>query len=110
MPDSSSLALEDENIIKAIERGFIEIAQGRISYNLKQKKSYQWSDPEEWVRARTLSFLIIQKGYPANRINVEVRVPRRTPNDYADIVVYEDDRCQMPYLVVENKPAGQNVR
>lgn len=110
MPDSRELALEDENVIKAIERGFIELSQGRIIYNLKQKKSHQWSDPEEWVRVRTVSFLIIKKGYPANRMNTEVRVPRRTPNDFADIVVYEDDRCQIPYLIVENKAAGQNTR
>ena len=38
MPDSRELALEDENVIKAIERGFIELSQGRIIYNLKQKK------------------------------------------------------------------------
>ncbi len=110
MPDSRELALEDENVAKAIERGFIEVSKDRIIYNLKQKKTYQWSDPEEWVRARTVAFLIIKKGYPANRINVEVRVPRRTPNDYADIVVYEDDRCQLPYLVIENKPTNQPAK
>ncbi|MBC8228782.1 N-6 DNA methylase [bacterium] len=102
--------MEDENVIKAIERGIISFSQGRITYHLKQNKSYRWNDPEEWVRARTIAFLIIEKGYPTNRIKTEVRVPRRTPNDFADIVVYEDDRCQTPYLVVENKASGQNNR
>jgi len=30
-------------------------------------------------------------------------VPRRMPSDHADIVVYKDDACKQPYLVVENK-------
>lgn len=108
MRDSKELALEDDYVIKAIERGIISFSQGRITYHLKQNKSYRWNDPEEWVRARTISFLIIEKGYPTNRINTEVRVPRRTPNDFADIVVYKDDRCQLPYLIVENKASGQS--
>ena len=27
-------------------------------------------------------------------------------NDFADIVLYEDDRCTKPWLVVENKKEG----
>jgi type I restriction enzyme M protein len=34
----------------------------------------------------------------------------RTPEDKADIVVYRDDRCLEPYLVVENKAAGLSDR
>lgn len=110
MKDSQEITLEDEFIVKAIERGFIEVVKGKITYSLKQKKTYVWTDPEEWVRARTVAFLIIDKGYPANRILTEVKVPRRTPNDFADIVVYRDDSCKDPYLVVENKPVGQNPK
>ena len=40
-------------------------------------------------------------------MKTEVRVPRRTPNDLADIVVFEDDACRSPYLVIENKADGQ---
>ena len=74
---------------------------------MNHKREYDWTDPEEWVRARTIAFLIVSKSYPANRIRTEVLVPRRTPNDWADIVVYRDDRCAEPYLVIENKAAGQ---
>lgn len=35
-------------------------------------------------------------------------VPRRTPSDYADIVIYRDDSCTDPYLVVENKAAARS--
>lgn len=60
------------------------------------------------MRAKTIAFLIVAKNYPSNRLRTEVLVPRRTPNDWADIVLYVDDRCTIPYLVVENKAAGQS--
>ena len=41
-------------------------------------------------------------------MRTEVTVPRRTPNDWADLVVYRDDRCREPYLVVENKASVQS--
>jgi type I restriction enzyme M protein len=85
----------------------LDIKGDRITYNTPTKKTYDWDDPEEWVRARTVAFLVLEKGHPLNRIRVEVSVPRRTPGDYADIVVYRDDQCRVPYLVVENKSANQ---
>ncbi len=80
----------------------------QVIYQLSQKRNYNWADPEEWVRCATIAFLIIDRQYPAHRIKVEVSVPRRIPNDHADIVVYSDDRCRSPYLVIENKAEGQN--
>lgn len=97
----------DTNVVEAVKRGFVEIKSGRVLYNLNRKTSYDWSDPEEWVRCLTISYLVVEKGYPPNRMRTEVRVPRRTPNDFADVVVYSDDKCKEPYLVVENKSADQ---
>ncbi len=105
--DSAQLAERDPNVAELRARGQVSIEGGRITYNLSQSRSYQWTDPEEWVRARTIGFLIIERGYPANRLKTEVRVPRRTPSDQADIVAFEDDACRSPYLVVENKADGQ---
>lgn len=105
--DTPDSALSLPHVAEAIARGFIEIKGSRVHYNLNQKKQYDWTDPEEWVRAQTIAFLIVTKSYPANRIRTEVTVPRRTPSDLADIVVYSDDRCQAPYLIVENKADGQ---
>jgi len=110
MPDSPEIALANPDVVEAIGRGFIEVRGNRVKYNLNQKREYDWTDPEEWVRLRTIAFLIVTKNYPANRMRTEVVVPRRTPNDFADIVVYKDDRCTDPYLVVENKAAGQTRR
>ena len=105
--DSAQPAESDPNVAELIARELITIEDGRITYNLNQSRSYQWTDPEEWVRARTIAFLIVEKRYPANRLRTEARVPRRTPSDKADIVVFEDDRCRSPYIVVENKADGQ---
>lgn len=107
MPDSPELAIAHPDVMEAMARGFIEVRDHKVKYNLNHKREYDWTDPEEWVRARTIAFLIVSKSYPANRIRTEVLVPRRTPNDWADIVVYRDDRCAEPYLVIENKAAGQ---
>ena len=100
-------ALAEPFVVKAINRGFIEVEGARVTYRLNTAKEYDWTDPEEWVRARTVAWLIVERGYPANRMDTEVSVPRRTPNDFADVVIYEDDRCRAPWLVVENKAAGQ---
>lgn len=107
--DSPTDALNDAHVVEAVKRGLIEIKGDRVTYNLGTKKTYNWADPEEWVRARTVAFLVVARGYPINRIRTEVQVPRRTPSDFADIVVYRDDKCREPYLVVENKSIGQTV-
>lgn len=78
MPDSVEVALASLDVVEAIARGFIEVRGSRVKYNLNKKTEYDWNDPEEWVRARTIAFLIISKSYPANRMRTEVQVPRRT--------------------------------
>ncbi len=105
--DSAEDVLAYPCVIEAIRRGIISIDGERVTYRLNQQRAYSWTDPEEWVRAYTISWLIIEKDYPVIRLRTEVNVPRRTPNDFADIVVYIDDQCRDPYLVVENKAAGQ---
>lgn len=93
----------DPLIIEAVRRNLFEINKDKISYNLNQKKTYNWNDPEEWVRAHTIAYLVLGKSYAPQCMKTEVVVPRRTPEDSADIVVFTDERCQIPYLVVENK-------
>lgn len=108
--DTVQEALANETVAEAVRRGVIMISDNRVTYRLNQQKSHDWTDPEEWVRAHTIAWLIISQDYPASRIRTEVNVPRRTPNDFADVVVYSDDRCRVPYIVVENKAAGQSNR
>lgn len=68
--------------------------------------SERWSDPEEKVRAEFYAELLYRYEYPPERIAFEVTVPRRTPADKADIVVYEDDEGKKPFLIIECKKEG----
>ena len=49
--------------------------------------------------------LIYKYEHPSECIRFEVKVPGRTPNQMADIVIYEDDAQKSPYFVFECKRA-----
>lgn len=101
--------MNDCLVNEAHRRKFIAFSGTYIQYNLGgTKRSFALSDPEELVRARAVSYLILKKSYSPQRIRVEVKVPRRTPSDWADIVVYSDDDLKAPYLVVETKAPGKS--
>jgi type I restriction enzyme M protein len=86
------------------EKGLITIQRGRITYEgTKEKKTYQFTDPEEQVRARVYVELIEKYKYPASRIDTEVYPPSRAPPYPADAVVYEDDEHERVFIVVETK-------
>ncbi|TRU23732.1 MAG: restriction endonuclease subunit M [Microcystis aeruginosa Ma_MB_S_20031200_S102] len=74
----------------------------RIHY-LAADHSERWSDPEEKVRAEFWAELICKYDYDPKLIKFEVKVPRRTPNDLADIVIYKDEEHKDPYFVFEIK-------
>ena len=89
------------------QKGYIELLNERttIHYIVPDKK-YRFTDPEEKVRARFYVELIEHFQYSENRIDLEVRVPRRTPSDLADIVVFSDDGKKDPFIVIECKKEG----
>ena len=76
----------------------------RIRY-VAANHSERWADPEEKVRAELWAELIYKYEYDPELIGFEVNVPRRTPNDFADLVIYQDDEKKMPYFVIECKRA-----
>jgi type I restriction enzyme M protein len=78
----------------------------RILYVADANHSERWSDPEEKVRAAFYAELIYRYEYHPARIGVEIIVPRRTPSDRADLVVYKDDERRAPYIVIECKRDG----
>ena len=65
---------------------------GKLVYKKTKRggkvKSYDWADPEEWVRAEFYSTLVNKLLYPPEKIDLEVEVYRRKPEDFADIVVF----------------------
>ncbi len=93
---------------RAIADGHAEITgEGkteRIHY-IAADHSERWADPEEKVRAEFWAELIYKYEYRPERIRLEVTVPRRTPADRADVVIYNDDELKSPYLVFECKRA-----
>ena len=98
----------EENIQKGIDAKILEVNDDRtrITYKVPDVKSYRLTDPEELVRASYFVDLVLKYNYPISQIAFEVTVPRRTPNDWADLVVYEDEAMKKPYLVVECKKDG----
>ncbi len=90
-----------ETIELGINRHLIEITDNKIKY-LIQHKEYDF-DPEEKVRAAVYIELIEDYHYSPIRIDFEIQVPRRTPGDFADIVIFEDDRRLSNYIVIETK-------
>jgi len=46
---------------------------------------------------------VLEYGYTAEQIDIEVTVPHRIPNIYADIVVYADKSLKKPLILVECK-------
>ena len=98
----------EENIQKGIDAKILEVNDDktRITYKVPNVKSYRLTDPEELVRASYFVELVLDYKYPVEQIAFEVTVPRRTPNDWADIVIYEDNAMKKPYLVVECKKDG----
>ena len=97
------------HVREAVARGFICVDEDRITYKLQQDRCYDWTHPEEWARCATIAWLIIDRDYSPKRIGTEVVVPRRTPSDRADIVLFRDAACKKPFLVVENKPDEQST-
>lgn len=93
-------------LIEARDRGHLEFRGDRIRYRCAEAREFAYDRPEEPVRAGVYSWLIVRRGYAPDSIKVEAPVPRRVPNDYADLVVYTDSKCRTPYLVVETKPTG----
>lgn len=95
---------------QAIEGGHAKISgEGkaqRIHY-IAASHSERYSDPEEKVRAEFWAELIYKYEYRPERMRFEVKVPRRTPHDLADIVIYgdKDDELKSPWFVFECKRA-----
>lgn len=87
-----------------IEKKFISFNEdmSRITY-VFQKKVRNYNNPEEKVQAETFLRLILDYNYPEKRIRQFVSVTMGREVKEADIVVYEDDMCMSPHILVECK-------
>lgn len=87
-----------------IDKGLISFNEdrSRITY-IFQKKERNYNNPEEKVQAETFLRLILDYNYPENRIRQFVPVTMGSDIKEADIVVYDDEMCLAPHIVVECK-------
>lgn len=87
-----------------LEKGYISLNEdmSRIIY-LFQNKEYSYNKPEDKVQAETVLRLILDYNYPARRIKQFVPVTMGREVKEADIIVYEDDACMKPHILVECK-------
>ena len=87
-----------------VEQGYISFDKemSRITYTY-QSKQRNYNNPEEKVQAETFLRLILDYKYPVNRIKQFVPVTMGSEIKEADIVVYEDDMCMSPHILVECK-------
>jgi len=97
-----------KTIKRGVEAGIIEFNEdeSRIIYKCSRDYTTSFKNPEEKVRGSYFTELVLDYKYPKEKIDIEVIVPRRTPEDRADIVICEDDELKKPYLVVETKKDG----
>lgn len=105
MNNKNNQSIFEKNIQRGVEAKIISLNEDktRITYHCSRDFTTSFKNPEEIVRASYFTELVLDYGYPIKRMNLEVIVPRRKPEDRADIVIYEDDELKKPYLVVECK-------
>jgi type I restriction enzyme M protein len=98
--------MEESYVSRALEEGHLRLDQSgkteKIVY-VAASRSERWADPEEKVRAEFYAELIYRYGYTPDRIGVEITVPDRSPNDFADLVVFKDDDRKRPFATIECK-------
>lgn len=87
-----------------LNKGLISFNEdkSRITY-IYQKKERNYNNPEEKVQAETFLRLILDYNYPENRIRQFVPVTMGREIKEADIVVYADEMCMQPHILVECK-------
>ena len=91
-------------IEQGLSKGLIKFNEDktRITY-LNQKKERNYNNPEEKVQAETFLKLILDYNYPENRVRQFVPVTMGREVKEADIVVYADEMCLSPHILVECK-------
>ncbi len=97
---------EEKNtlIAKGLELGLIRFSEDKeqVIYVFQNKKR-KYSNPEEQVQVDIYLKLILQFGYPKERIKLFEPVKYGSNKGEADIIVYNDDMLLSPYIVVECK-------
>lgn len=92
-----------------IEKGLIRFDDEKnfITY-VYQNKKRNYNNPEEKVQAETFLTLVLIYGYPENRIKQFIPVQMGSETKEADIIIYNDELCETPFILVECKKEDIN--
>lgn len=96
------LSIFSDSVIEALESSIIEKNGKPYVKCILREKEVQLK-PEEVVRQLYTKLLIEHYGYPKNRIAFEYPVSFGREKKKADIVVFDKDRPDTPYIIVEIK-------
>ena len=91
-------AIKDRHVI-------VDPKRTKVTY-LPHIKERKLSNPEEQVQLQTFLDLIYTHQYPSHKIKVCEKVKIGSSTREADIVVYRDDDCKDPLIIVECKKEG----
>ncbi len=91
-------------IEQGIKKGLIKFDEDRnfITY-IHQNKKRNFTTSEEKVQANAFLTLILNYNYPVERIRSFVSVKMGSETKEADIIVYNDNACEQPHILVECK-------
>jgi type I restriction enzyme M protein len=108
MDNNNIDSIFERNIQRGLKQGIITFTEDRskITYHCSRDYTTSFKNPEETVRSAYFVELILDYSYPKERIDIEYTVPRRTPEDRADLIIFEEGELRTPYLVVECKREG----
>lgn len=91
-------------IKQGIQKGLISISDdGKTIKYINYHRPKNYINPEEQIQALTFLKLVIDYGYDYNRIKHYVAVKMGRDTKEADLVIYNDDECEEPYILVECK-------
>ncbi|MDR2426522.1 MAG: N-6 DNA methylase [Endomicrobium sp.] len=94
-------------IAEGLKKGLISFDDEKerrfITYIFQNNKKRLFTNPEEAIQAESYLKLIFKYHYKPQRIKLYVPVKMGTLTKEADIVVYNDDECMQPYILVECK-------
>jgi type I restriction enzyme M protein len=87
-----------------IEKGLITITEeGKSIKYCNYHRPRNFGNPEEKVQAETFLKLVLEYGYKAERIKPYESVKMGSETKEADLIVYNDDECKEPHILVECK-------
>lgn len=92
-------------IKEGIQKKYIQVSEDgkQIIYLRHNNKKRNFANPEEHVQAETYLRLIFDYKYKPERIKMYEPVKMGSETKEADIVVYNDDECAEPYILIECK-------